>query len=62
MSIPNLPPLLIQPTLLSLLQLDVSKVVLSPMPGLVKSVNVVVGQIVSEGMEVLVIGKFTVSF
>jgi acetyl/propionyl-CoA carboxylase alpha subunit len=32
-------------------------VVLSPMPGLVKSVNVVKGELVNEGQEVLVIGK-----
>lgn len=33
-----------------------SKVVLSPMPGVVKSVNVKAGDSVSEGQEVLVIG------
>lgn len=36
-------------------KVDVSKVVLSPMPGLVKSVNVKVGDVVSDGQEVLVI-------
>lgn len=36
-------------------KVDVSKVVLSPMPGLVRSVNVKVGENVSEGQEVLVI-------
>jgi len=36
-------------------QLDVSKVVISPMPGLVKSVNCQVGDSVGEGQEVLVI-------
>lgn len=37
-------------------QVDVSKVVISPMPGVVRSVNVKVGDSVSEGQEVLVIG------
>ncbi|XP_032779353.2 propionyl-CoA carboxylase alpha chain, mitochondrial [Daphnia magna] len=36
-------------------KVDVSKVVLSPMPGVVRSVNVKVGDSVSEGQEVLVI-------
>ncbi|EFX88799.1 hypothetical protein DAPPUDRAFT_187192 [Daphnia pulex] len=36
-------------------KVDVSKVVLSPMPGVVKSVNVKAGDSVSEGQEVLVI-------
>jgi biotin carboxyl carrier protein len=38
-------------------KVDVSKVVLSPMPGVVRSVNVKTGDSVSEGQEVLVIGK-----
>ncbi len=38
-------------------KVDVSKVVLSPMPGLVKSVCCKVGDLVGEGQEVLVIGK-----
>lgn len=36
---------------------DVSKQVRSPMPGLVKSVSCSVGDLVSEGQELCVIGK-----
>lgn len=38
---------------------DVSKQVRSPMPGLVKSVSCSVGDLVSEGQELCVIGKKT---
>ena len=40
----------------TVLQMDISKQVLSPMPGLVKSVNCQVGDMVAEGQEVCVIG------
>lgn len=36
-------------------KIDVSKVVKAPMPGLVKSVNCTVGQMIGEGQEVCVI-------
>lgn len=39
------------------LKLDVSKQVRSPMPGLVKSVNCNVGDVVAEGQELCVIGR-----
>lgn len=38
-------------------QVDVSKVIISPMPGVVRSVNVKIGDNVSEGQEILIIGK-----
>lgn len=37
---------------------DASKMVVSPMPGLVKSVTCNVGDMVAEGQELCVIGKF----
>lgn len=36
--------------------MDVSKVVLSPMPGMVKSVSCEVGDTMAEGQEVCVVG------
>lgn len=39
--------------------MDVSKVVLSPMPGMVKSVTCEVGDAMAEGQEVCVVGKFS---
>ena len=35
---------------------------MSPMPGLVKSVNVSVGETVGEGQEVLIIGMYILKF
>lgn len=39
-------------------QVDQSKVVLSPMPGLVKSIACAPGDMVGEGQEVCVIGEY----
>jgi hypothetical protein len=41
-------------------QVDVSKVVLSPMPGVVKSVSCLVGDSIAEGQEVCVVGMYSV--
>ena len=37
---------------------DVSKLLVSPMPGLVKAVSCAVGDLVAEGQELCVIGQF----
>ena len=44
------------------LKLDATKIVKAPMPGLVKSLSVSVGESVDEGQEICVIGEVTNSF
>jgi biotin carboxyl carrier protein len=41
-------------------QVDVSKVILSPMPGVVRSVSCKVGDSIAEGQEVCVVGMYSV--
>lgn len=42
-------------------KLDVSKLIKSPMPGLVKSVSCKIGDSVVEGQELIIIGKYLVT-